>query len=132
MKKLATATAALAAAATIGITAPATADSATKTVSTGSYTAITNSFSCIRQVHDDGYGGILSLKTSANELRLEDRHFRVARAATHVVAQERSYSGRWVNVKRSRVKWGSLGRTIDEGAYNRSWVNYGGSAPPPQ
>lgn len=130
MKKMIATVTALAAATAIGTMAPASADSASKHVATGSYHAATGNFRCVGQVHDDGDGGTLSLRVGAFERRLENDHFRTDSAATRVIAQELNYRGRWVSVKRSAWRWGSLGATIDEGSTNRSHVVFGGTTSP--
>lgn len=130
MKRILTAVAALSMAAVITTVSPAVADSDVKVVATGSYHASTSDFRCVGQVHDDGNGGILSLTVRASERRLEHDHFRVASASTRIVAQEKRYNGKWVDVERGARIWGVLGPTIDEGAYNRSRVRFGGDTSP--
>jgi len=82
-----------AAVATLGVGAPANASTS------GHYFAGADSLQCRDFVLGDGNGGSLSVKVFAGETRPDVDHFRGAYVVTRLIAQEKTYSGTWKNVK---------------------------------
>ena len=110
----------------VALAAPAAADTTTK----GAYSQSTSNLTCTGHVQDDGDGGTLSVKVAGMETRPSDKHFRTWRIKTKLVAQERTYSGRWVNVAQTGYVPGRLGPAYSAGATNYSPFTWGGSANP--
>ncbi len=92
----------------VAVAAPANA----MTTTSGAYSQTTYPLSCTGQVQGDGDGGTLSVAVSGKETRPSDRHFRTWRVKTYAVAQEKTYSGAWVNVKVTGTVSGRLGPSV--------------------
>lgn len=112
----------------IAVAAPANA----MTTTSGAYSQTTYPLSCTGHVQGDGDGGTLSVAVSGNETRPSDRHFRTWKVKTYAVAQEKTYSGAWVDVAKSGTVKGSLGPSVsnDEGTINTAAFTWGGSTRP--
>lgn len=108
----------------LGIAGPGQA----ATYTSGAYSQTTSALSCTGHVQDDGDGGTLSVTASGKETRPSDKHFRTWRIYTYAVAQERTYSGAWVDVARSGTKSGKLGPAYsnDAGTINTARFTWGG------
>ena len=102
------------------------------TTSSGAYTQTTSALSCTGHVQDDGDGGTLSVRVAGYETRPSDKHFRTWKLKTNVTAQEKTYSGAWVNVATSKYVYGKLGDSYsnDAGTVNYSPFTWGGLTTP--
>lgn len=124
MKALIKATVAAAALTTVAVAAPVNA----ATITSGAYSQTTSALSCTGHVQDDGDGGTLSVSVSGKETRPSDKHFRTWKIYSYAVAQEKTYSGAWVDVGRSGTKAGKLGPAYsnDEGTMNTARFTWSG------
>jgi hypothetical protein len=97
----------------------------------GYYRQSSADLTCVRQVLEDGDGGVLSVRLRGFEVRPEDQHMRTDTIRTRLVAQEQGYRGRWHTIERSRVFKGRLGRALDRGAVNRAPFVWNGAGANP-
>lgn len=135
MGKKALALAATAVMGVSGVLAASPASASVKYVPGGGYTQSAGPLNCIGHVYNGGLPsgdgtGALGVEVRATEFRLSSTHFRTARVATRIIAQEKNYFGVWKNVATSKAAIGHLGPARNAGKYNVARVRWGGDYSP--
>jgi hypothetical protein len=101
--------------------------------SSGHYDSSAGGLQCKEFVADDGNGGRLSVEVTASEWRTDVEHFRGAYATQRLIAQELTYPGNWVTVKRGKFHEGVPVVSDVSGGYATSFFYFrGGTDPSPR